>query len=100
MGSRTQGRSKNYLILRMDFPTMENSDILEINKGGETVSMTPYTQTQIQRMIQEWLEWRLAPLFIFILPTFLHYHIHLPWRTDMDINLADYGHKYTNITDV
>ena len=62
--------------------------------------MTPYKQTNIKRMRQEWLEWRLPPLFLFIFPTFLWYHIHLPWRADMDINLADYGCKEINITDI
>ena len=54
-GSRTQGRSKNSSLLIMDFPIMEKSDIIEINKwGGGIVSMTPYTQTQIRRVRQEW----------------------------------------------
>ena len=60
--------------------------------------MTPYTQIQIRRMIQKWLEWRPTPLFIFILPTFILYDIHLPWHADMDINLFDYGCKEINIT--
>ena len=45
MGSRTQGRSKISSLLRMDPPIMEKLDILKINKGGNNVSMTPYTQT-------------------------------------------------------
>ena len=53
-GSRTQGRSNNSFLLRMYFPMMEKSDIIEIKKGGNTVSMNPYTQTQIIIMIQEW----------------------------------------------
>ena len=95
--SRTQGRSNNCALLQMNFPTMEKSDVTDINKGGETVSITPYTQVQIRKMRQEWLERRPTPLFIFILPTFLCYHIHLPWRVDMYINLADYVHKGINI---
>ena len=62
--------------------------------------MNPYTQTQIRRMRQEWLEWRLTPLFIFILPTFLCYHILLPGHTDTEIYFADYGRKEINITDI
>ena len=31
-------------------------------------------------------------------PTFLHYQIHLPWRVDMDINLAEYGRNEIDIT--
>ena len=84
----------------MDFTTTEKSDILEINKGGDIVSMTPYTLTQIQRMRQEWLEWRPTPLFLLILPNFLCYHIHLPWSADMEINLSEYGHKGINITEI
>ena len=79
---------------------MENSDILGINKGGNIVSMTPYTQKQILRMRQEWLEWRPTPLFILIFPTFLHSHIHLPLHADMDIDLADYGPKEINISQI
>ena len=60
--------------------------------------MTPYTQTQIQMVRQKWLEWRLTPFFLFILTTFLYFHVHIPWRADMDINLADYGRKEINIT--
>ena len=67
---------------------MEKSDILKINKGGDIVSMTPYAQTHIRRMVL---------LFIFILPTFLCYHIHLTRRADMEINLAEYGRKEINI---
>ena len=79
---------------------MEKSDVIDINKGGDIVSMTPYTQTQIRRMRQEWLEWRPTPLFMFIFPTFLRYRIHLTWRVDMYINLADYGCKEINITEI
>ena len=96
-GSRTQGRGKNYLLLRMDFPTMEKSDIIDIKKVGNIVSMTPYTQTQNRRRIQEWLEWILTTLFILIFTTFLCYHIHLTWRSDTDIILADYGRKEIKI---
>ena len=60
--------------------------------------MTPYTQIQIWRTRHEWLEWWLTPLFIFIFPTFLNYHIHLTWRADMYINLSDLGRKEINIT--
>ena len=84
----------------MDFPEIEKSDILYINKGGGILSMTPYTQTQIRRMIQEWLEWRPTLLFIFNFPAFLCYRIHLPWRADMYTNLAESGHKEINITDI
>ena len=79
---------------------MEKSDIININKGRNIVSMTPYTQTQIQRIRQEWLEWRPNPLFIFILLTFLCYQIYLLLRADMKINLADYGRKEINITEI
>ena len=43
--SRTQGRKNNYSLLRINFPTMVKSDILDINKGGIIVSMKPYTKT-------------------------------------------------------
>ena len=33
-------------------------------------------------------------------PTFLRYHIHLPWRADIEINLDDYGWKEINKTDI
>ena len=52
-GSRTQGRSKNSSLLRMDFPTLDKSDILNINKGKNILFMAPYTQTQVGRMRQE-----------------------------------------------
>ena len=84
----------------MDFPKIEKSDILDINKGGEILSMTPYNQTQIRRTRQNCLEWIPTPLFIFILPTFLRYHVHLPCFADMDIKLADYERKEINITDI
>ena len=32
--------------------------------------------------------------------TFLRYHIHLLCREYTDINLADYGHKEINITEI
>ena len=76
---------------------MEKSDILVIRKGGNIVSMTPYTQTKTRRARQEWLEWRLTPLFIFIFTTFLRYIIHLPWCENMEINLAAYDLKEINI---
>ena len=79
---------------------MEKSDIIDINKGGNIVSMVPYTQIHTQRKRQEWLEWRLTPSFIFILPTFLRYHIHLPCHSDMYIKMADYWRKEINITDI
>ena len=56
------------MILRMDLTTMEKSYIINTNKGEKIISMTPYTQTDIRRMRQEWLEWRPTPLFIFIFP--------------------------------
>ena len=46
-GSSTPGRINNYSLLIMDFPTMEKSDILNIKKWGNIVSVTPYTQIQI-----------------------------------------------------
>ena len=49
-------------------------------------------------MRREWLEWRPNPLFIFILPNFLCFHIHIPWRADTEIKLADFGHKEINVT--
>ena len=73
-GSRTQGRGKNYSLLRTDFPTMETSYILKINKGGDIVSMTPYNQTQIRRTRQEWLELRLIPLLYSSFPLSLISH--------------------------
>ena len=72
---------------------MEKSDILKINKGGNIVSITPYTQTHIWNMIQDWLQRIPTLLFLFILTTFICYHIHLPRRADMDINFSEYGRK-------
>ena len=62
--------------------------------------MTPYTQTQIQMMRQEWLEKRLTSLFIFILRTFLCYHICLSWRAVMYINLYDYMWDIINTIEI
>ena len=95
-----RGRARMTCCWEWIFQQWENSDILNIRKGGDIVYMTPYTQTQIWKMRQEWLEWRPTSLFILILPNFLRYHIHLPWRLDIDINLADYGRKEINIPDI
>ena len=72
----------------MDLSTMEKSDILKTNKGGNIVYMTPYTDTDpkdetgVVRMDTDTVN------FIHF-PNFLCYHTHLPWRADTDINLSD-----------
>ena len=99
-GSRTQGRSKNSSLLRIYFQQWRSQIHSISTKGEGIVSMTPYTKAQIRRIVQEWLEWRPTPLFILILPNFLSYKIHLPWRADMNINLSDHGNKETSITDI
>ena len=51
----------------------------------------PRDNTRVGRM-------RLTPLFILISPTFLCYHVHLPWRADINISITDHGCKEINIT--
>ena len=54
-GFKDSGEEKEFLASENVFSNMEKSYILEINKGGGIVSMTPYTQTQIQGTRLEWL---------------------------------------------
>ena len=42
----------------------------------------------------------LNPLFVFILPTILSYHIHLPWHAVMDIKIAGYKCKGIEIGEI
>ena len=89
----TQGRINNCSILIMDFPTMENSDILEINKGGGGCThdhIHTYTDTKDETEL----------VGMETNSNFLWYQMHLLWRADIEINISGYCCKEINITDI